>query len=173
MEEIKSQLDIINQGKVNMLVSASAGSGKTFVMIERIVSLIKSKNPKIQADVDQMLILTFTNQAANEMSERLERKLLELGENDEKMLEQVDLIKTSDISTIHAFCQKMLKKYFYEANISADFELIDEAKQTALFSKCSKIAIDQFKKEHPDEHLKLFEYLCLVQTLLEFQPSYY
>ena len=55
---------------------------------------------------------------------------------------------------------KMLKKYFYEANISADFELIDEAKQTALFSKCSKIAIDQFKKEHPDEHLKLFEYLC-------------
>ena len=160
MEEIKSQLDIINQGKVNMLVSASAGSGKTFVMIERIVSLIKSENPKIQADVDQMLILTFTNQAANEMSERLERKLLELGENDEKMLEQVDLIKTSDISTIHAFCQKMLKKYFYEANISADFELIDEAKQTALFSKCSKIAIDQFKKEHPDEHLKLFEYLC-------------
>ena len=112
-QEIQEQKDIIDEKKVNMIVSASAGSGKTFVMIERILKILLSKDKEVHANLDEMLILTFTNQAANEMSQRLETKLMEKVDENPELVEQLDLIRVCDISTIHAFCQKMLKKYFY------------------------------------------------------------
>ena len=145
MKDIVEQKNIIDEQKVDMIVSASAGSGKTFVMIERILKILLSKDEKIHANLDEMLILTFTNQAANEMSQRLEKKLMEKMDEFPELVEQLDLVRVCDISTIHAFCQKMLKKYFYQANISANFGLVEEGKQKMLFDKCIKTAISQFK----------------------------
>ena len=145
MKDISEQKSIINEKKVDMIVSASAGSGKTFVMIERILKILLSKDKEVHANLDEMLILTFTNQAANEMSQRLETKLMEKVDENPELVEQLDLIRVCDISTIHAFCQKMLKKYFYQAKISANFGLLEESKRNVLFDKCIKVAISDFK----------------------------
>ena len=76
MKWTDKQLDIINTRNRNILVSAAAGSGKTAVLVERIVSLITDERENI--DVDQLLVLTFTRAAASEMKERLRERLEEL-----------------------------------------------------------------------------------------------
>lgn len=157
MKEIIEQKNIIDENKVNMIVSASAGSGKTFVMIERIMKILTSRD-KNHADLDEMLILTFTNQSATEMSQRLEKKLMEKVDDIPELVEQLDLIRVCDISTIHAFCQKMLKKYFYEAKISADFELVSEDKQKMMANKCIKRAVLKFKNQNPQDYEDLLQF---------------
>lgn len=184
MKEIVEQKNIIDENKVNMIVSASAGSGKTFVMIERIMKILTSKDKNVHADLDQMLILTFTNQSANEMSQRLEKKLMEESENDPELVSQLDLIRVSDISTIHAFCQKMLKKYFYEAKICAGFDLVSEEKQKLLFNKYVLRATSKFREENPQEFEELLQYfstsrsdrevvgaVCQINSILENQTD--
>lgn len=79
MKWTDKQLDIINTRNRNILVSAAAGSGKTAVLVERIVSLITDERENI--DVDQLLVLTFTRAAASEMKERLRERLEELQES--------------------------------------------------------------------------------------------
>ena len=79
MKWTDKQLDIINTRNRNILVSAAAGSGKTAVLVERIVSLITDESENI--DVDQLLVLTFTRAAASEMKERLRERLEELQES--------------------------------------------------------------------------------------------
>lgn len=157
-EEIPEQNSIIGEKKVNMIVSASAGSGKTFVMIERILKILLSKDKEVHANLDEMLILTFTNQAANEMSQRLETKLMEKVDENPELVEQLDLIRVCDISTIHAFCQKMLKKYFYEAKISADFELVSEEKQRMMINKAITRAVLQFKSQNSQDYEELLQF---------------
>lgn len=92
----------INHGKGNALVSASAGSGKTFVVIERIIRLIIEEG----VGVDEILAVTFTKLAAQEMKDKLRsaltKKYLQVG--DSRLKEQLDLVSSSDISTIHSFC---------------------------------------------------------------------
>lgn len=158
MKDIVEQRKIIDEDKVNMIVSASAGSGKTFVMIERIMKILTSKDQKIHADLDQMLILTFTNQSANEMSQRLEKKLMEQIEVEPELISQLDLIRVCDISTIHAFCQKLLKKHFYEANVCANFELLSEDKQKMMFESCVMRAITKFKQDHVQDYEEILQY---------------
>lgn len=157
IQEIQEQQNIINQNQVNMIVSASAGSGKTFVMIERVLKILESCGEE-HADLDEMLILTFTNQSANEMSQRLEKKLIEKIDENPKLVEQLDLIRVCDISTIHAFCQKMLKKYFYEAKISSNFELVSEEKQRFMLRKCINRAVQQQKNNNSQDFLDLLQY---------------
>ena len=163
-QEIQEQKDIIDEKKVNMIVSASAGSGKTFVMIERILKILLSKDKEVHANLDEMLILTFTNQAANEMSQRLETKLMEKVDENPELVEQLDLIRVCDISTIHAFCQKMLKKYFYEAKISADFELVSEEKQKMMTNKSITRAVLQFKNQSPQDYEELLQYFSTTRN---------
>ena len=163
-QEIQEQKDIIDEKKVNMIVSASAGSGKTFVMIERILKILLSKDKEVHANLDEMLILTFTNQAANEMSQRLETKLMEKVDGNPELVEQLDLIRVCDISTIHAFCQKMLKKYFYEAKISADFELVSEEKQKMMTNKSITRAVLQFKNQSPQDYEELLQYFSTTRN---------
>ena len=163
-QEIQEQKDIIDEKKVNMIVSASAGSGKTFVMIERILKILLSKDKEVHANLDEMLILTFTNQAANEMSQRLETKLMEKLDENPELVEQLDLIRVCDISTIHAFCQKMLKKYFYDAKISADFELVSEEKQKMMTNKSITRAVLQFKNQSPQDYEELLQYFSTTRN---------
>ena len=92
MKWTDKQLDIINTRNRNILVSAAAGSGKTAVLVERIVSLITDERENI--DVDQLLVLTFTRAAASEMKERLRERLEELQEsnNNDNIVKQLTLL---------------------------------------------------------------------------------
>ena len=100
----------VKHGGGNIIVSASAGSGKTHVVITRIIRLITEEN----VSVNEILAVTFTNLAASEMKDKLKtaiiNKINETG--DTRLKKELDEVATSDISTIHSFCLNLLKKYF-------------------------------------------------------------
>ena len=118
-----NQLQAINKKDKNILVAAAAGSGKTAVLVERIIN--KIINQKI--DIDQLLIVTFTNAAASEMRQRiLEAIYSKIDENPNNLdlQRQILLLNKANISTIHSFCLEVIKNYFYEINISSNFKFI-------------------------------------------------
>lgn len=122
----------------NMLISASAGSGKTSVLIERIKDIIR----KHEADVTEILVVTFTKAAASEMKERLTTKLEEIEPKSDYILEQLSNINIASVSTLHSFCARLLKTYFYYIGLDPSFVLIDEIESTALKSKALTKLID-------------------------------
>lgn len=134
---VEQQLAIDVRNK-NLLVSASAGSGKTFVMIERIKEMIKNKETGVQ----EILVVTFTKAAASEMKDRLVRGLEEIEPKNDYLLEQLSLINSASISTLHSFCAKLLKTYFYVIGLDPSFILIDEIEATALKNKALTKLID-------------------------------
>ena len=105
----------------NILVSASAGSGKTTVMIERVARLISKEN----VPISKFLIISFTKASASDMKNKLIKKLSKL-EPTPFILEQLDDILTSDVSNLHSFCARLLKLYFYEVGLDPTFFVLDE-----------------------------------------------
>ncbi len=125
-----SQKDCVFFNKGSALVSASAGSGKTHVIIERIIRLVTKEN----VPVDRILAMTFTNLAAGEMKEKLKKALInEYNQtNNPKIKEEISKVGVADINTIHAFCSNLLRRYFYRLSLDANFEIIDEKKSEKL-----------------------------------------
>ena len=121
----KEQLQAIQEKGANILVAAAAGSGKTAVLVERIIH--KIINDKI--DIDRLLVVTFTNAAAAEMRERvLEAIYKKLDENpeDENLQRQITLLNKASICTIDSFCLEVVRNHFYELeNISPNFRIAD------------------------------------------------
>ena len=106
----------------NLLVSATAGSGKTRVMIDRLIRLIKEG----KTDLNGILAVTFTELAAQEMREKIKNVLInEINNGNEFLKYQLMDVNTADISTIHSFCAKLIRQYFFEVGVSGDFEIID------------------------------------------------
>ena len=121
-----SQQNVIDFRGKNMLVSASAGTGKTTVMIERIVSLIEQG-----ADISEIVVVTFTNLAAAEMKARLALKLSEK-RNNPRIVEQLEKLDTASICTLHSFCSELLRNYFYVVDIDPSFTILDSATVSTL-----------------------------------------
>ncbi len=120
-----------------VIVSASAGSGKTFVMIERLISLIISGT-----DIRNVLCVTFTNKAAAQMREKLRTALLKKiaqasGEERQKFKTQLNALPLADISTIHAFCARLIRTHFYLIGLDPSFRIIspDDAEGKTLSSR--------------------------------------
>lgn len=111
-----------------VLVSAAAGSGKTAVLVERVIDRItNSENP---IDADRLLIVTFTRAAANEMKERISARIDELirqQPHNQALQRQHILLERASISTIHSFCSELIRQNFYRLNISSDFRIADDA----------------------------------------------
>ena len=110
----KDQQKVIDTRNTNLLVSAAAGSGKTAVLVERILSLITDAEHPV--DVDRLLITTFTKAAAGEMRERISRALAERLKEDpgnEWLQRQEALVHRAQITTIHGFCLCDPKLYSY------------------------------------------------------------
>lgn len=123
------QQQAIDARNKTILVSAAAGSGKTAVLIERIVNLVREG-----ARMNRMLIVTFTKAAAGEMRQRLNKKLTQEALADPDTFAQaLDDLETTEISTIHSFCQKVLKNYFHVIGIDPMMSVCDEQKRQALF----------------------------------------
>ena len=113
------QQKIMAINDINILVNASAGSGKTTVMVSKIIDYITNG-----VDIENILAVTFTVKAAGELKERLISELTQSG--DKKLFMQADKVSSADIGTLHSFCQKILKKFFYKAQLSSSFEIVDE-----------------------------------------------
>ena len=109
------QSNAINARNKNILVSAAAGSGKTAVLVERVIKLITDKTNPV--DIDRLLIVTFTNAAAAEMRYRISKSLnglIKSNPNDSFYKRQLSLLPNAKISTIDAFCASLVKEHFYE-----------------------------------------------------------
>lgn len=139
----------------NLIVSASAGSGKTTVMIKKIVKHILNKD----CHVDELLVLTYTKSAAGEMKKKLVDKLRDNAENNPELENEIELVQSSDISTFDSFCQKLVKKYFYVLNIDPSFSILDEGEQNYNQGIALNKAIKELKTKNPEIYEKLLENL--------------
>ena len=127
MNFTSEQQKVIDSRNQNLLVSAAAGSGKTAVLVERIIQrVMEQENP---TDIDRMLVMTFTEAAAGEMKERIgnaiEARLRE-EPNDKHLQKQSLLIHNAPITTIHGFCLNVVKNHFHEIDIDPGFRVADE-----------------------------------------------
>lgn len=127
------QQKVIDLRNRNILVSAAAGSGKTAVLVERIVKIITDKNHPV--DIDHLLIVTFTNAAAAEMRERIGNaieKALDEQPGNEHLLRQLTLIHNAQITTIDSFCLYVVRNHFHEIDLEPNFRIGDEGELKLL-----------------------------------------
>ncbi|BCZ29679.1 helicase-exonuclease AddAB subunit AddA [[Clostridium] scindens] len=129
----KEQQKVIDLRNRNILVSAAAGSGKTAVLVERIITMLTEDESPV--DVDRLLIVTFTEAAAAEMKERIrnaiEKKLEEYPGN-EHLKQQATLIHNAQITTIHSFCLSVIRDHFHAIDIDPGFRIGEEGELKLL-----------------------------------------
>ena len=131
MSETAEQRQAIDaRGKV--LVSASAGAGKTTVMISRLADILEEG-----ASLDNVLAVTFTKKAAAQMKEKLRRELIKRlgeceGERREHIRSELGKVSGADISTIHSFCARLIRTYFYALEIDSSFDVLSSDAQSVL-----------------------------------------
>ena len=135
-----SQHQAINDRGENILVSASAGSGKTAVLVQRAIKLIKEG-----VHVDRMLMVTFTDAAAKSMRDKIREALQEAihqpvhnaeeQRQQRQMANEINRLATADISTIHAFCLKLIKRYYYLIHLDPQFRLLTDDTERLLLQE--------------------------------------
>ncbi|MDQ0232241.1 helicase-exonuclease AddAB subunit AddA [Metabacillus malikii] len=133
----------------DILVAAAAGSGKTAVLVERIIKKILSKENPV--DVDSLLVVTFTNASAAEMRNRIGEALEKaLKENPSSLhlRRQLTLLNKASISTLHSFCLQVVRKYYYMINIDPSFRIADETEGQLLIDE---VLDDLFEEEYSRE----------------------
>lgn len=153
----KEQLQAIQESGTNILVAAAAGSGKTAVLVERIIQKIL----RDKIDVDELLVVTFTNAAASEMKERIleaiYQKLEEQPQNTH-LQKQMNLIGRANICTIDSFCLEVVKNHFYEIDVSPSFRIIDTAELELMKQE---VLDDLFEQKYEEEDAS---FLMLLET---------
>src|SRR5690625_1689488 len=121
------QEEAIHSGGKDILVAAAAGSGKTAVLVERIIQKLIAKDKPI--DIDTLLVVTFTNAAAQEMRARIGEALEKALEADPTSLhlkKQLSLLQSASISTLHSFCMEVVKQHAYLLDIDPSFRIANE-----------------------------------------------
>jgi len=138
----KEQLEAIQKDKSNIIVSAGAGSGKTAVLSERVVRKIKDG-----VHINELLILTFTNNAAKEMKERIRKRL-----KDEGLTEELKLIDSAYITTFDSYALSILRRYHYKLNVSKDLKIVD----SDLIDYKKEEYLDEIFEEYYESNNELF-----------------
>lgn len=131
----KAQQKVIDTRNKNVLVSAAAGSGKTAVLVERIISMISEDEHPI--DIDHLLVVTFTNAAAAEMRGRIGKAIDEKLKNEPGNLhlqKQISLLQSAQITTIHSFCLNVIRNYFHRIDLDPSFKIAEESEITLMKS---------------------------------------
>lgn len=153
------QWDAITEKDCNLLVAAAAGAGKTAVLVERIIKKITDdENP---VDIDTFLIMTFTNAAAAEMRERIGQAInAVLDKNPESRLikRQLALLGKASITTIHSFCNQVIRNNFQCIDIDPNFRITDDTESTLMkLEALNEVFEEQYEKEINTEFYELLE----------------
>ena len=152
----KEQQQVISLEGRNLLVSAAAGSGKTAVLVERIIRKITDSVHPV--DIDKLLIVTYTNAAAAEMRERIgaaiERALGQRPENPHLQRQQT-LLHNAQITTIHSFCLSVIRNYFHRIDLDPDFRVAEEGKLKLLKRDMLEQVLKHFYQEAKPEFLEM------------------
>lgn len=165
----KQQEQAIRARNHTILVSAAAGSGKTAVLVERIVSLVREG-----ASMNRMLIVTFTKAAAAEMRQRLAKRISrEAISREPAMVKALDELETTQISTIHAFCQRVIRSHFEQVGVDPLVRVCDEQQQKLLFEAAFTTAMDELLDERTDENFLLLADAWKQDKLLSLTAQLY
>ncbi len=151
------QQSAIESRNANLLVSAAAGSGKTAVLVERIIQLIVED----EIDIDRLLIVTFTNAAAGEMRERimnaLTKRVADGAENEGFLRRQIGLVHRANIMTVHAFCIDVVRNYFYEVDLDPAFRIGDTSELSLMLEAALDEVMEEAYESGSDAFLNLVE----------------
>ena len=151
----------------SLVVSAAAGSGKTSVLVERLIRLLSDSEHPCPAE--RMIVATFTNDAAGELRARLSRSLTERlldAPDDPWLRRQQTMLQSASISTIHSFCIALLREQFAALDISASFRMMDDAEEKTLAGAAAAAVLEQLSadaEENPEiraEQKLLFDAFC-------------
>ena len=153
------QQKVIDTHGCNILVSAAAGSGKTAVLVERIVKMISDAAKPV--DIDRLLIVTFTNAAAAEMRERIStaigNKLLSEPEN-EHLQRQATLLHNAQITTIDSFCLFVIRNHFHTIGLDPGFRIADEGEMKLLKADVMADVLEKCYSNGEESFLHCMEY---------------
>ncbi|HCQ5684335.1 TPA: helicase-exonuclease AddAB subunit AddA [Clostridioides difficile] len=154
----KEQLEVIESRECNLLVAAAAGSGKTAVLVERIIQMITSRENPI--NIDKLLVVTFTNAAASEMRERIGDaigKALDENPENKHLQNQLVLLNKSSITTIHSFCLDVIKSNFHRINLDPNFRIGDQTECAILKQEAIEEVFEDLYEERDEGFLNLVE----------------
>jgi ATP-dependent helicase/nuclease subunit A len=154
----EEQLRAIETRNCNLLVAAAAGSGKTAVLVERIIRIITNKENPI--DIDKLLVVTFTNAAAAEMRERIAAaisKQLEINPNSKNLQKQLTLLNRANITTMHSFCLDVIKNNFHKIDLDPSFRIGDETEGVLIKNEVIEELFEDKYEEEDKEFTDLVE----------------
>lgn len=163
MSEIKlnaEQRAFIKNVNGNMLVSASAGSGKTTTMIYKLINLIVEQKVPVQ----NLLVVTFTDAAAQEMKQKLYFELVNVIKNGnfseeelKRLYGELDNIMVADIGTVHSVCKKIVTKYFYAVSVEPNFKIIADVEHQSMFNTAINNVFNNYVVSGDAEFFEVFE----------------
>ncbi|MBS5926798.1 MAG: helicase-exonuclease AddAB subunit AddA [Clostridium sp.] len=154
----EEQQKAIETRKCNLLIAAAAGSGKTAVLVERIIRIITNEESPV--DIDRLLVVTFTSAAASEMRERIASaitKALEKIPNSRNLQKQLTLLSRANITTMHSFCLDVIKNNFHIIDLDPAFRILDETEGMLLRSEVLEELFEDKYENDDKEFLDLVE----------------
>ncbi|MET1029486.1 helicase-exonuclease AddAB subunit AddA [Domibacillus tundrae] len=157
----------------DILVAAAAGSGKTAVLVERIIQkMIRDESP---IDVDELLVVTFTNAAAAEMRQRISEALeQEIEKNPalSRLRRQLRLLNKASISTLHSFCLEVIRKYYYMIDIDPGFRIADDTEAVLIRDEVLEDLLEEeYAKPDNDSFFTLVDTFSGDRSDVELQKS--
>lgn len=159
----KEQQQAIITRHCNLLVAAAAGSGKTAVLVERIIKIIT--NEETPVDIDRLLVVTFTNAAAAEMRERIGdaiAKALDKNPNSKILQRQLTLLNKASITTMHSFCLNVIRNNFHRIDLDPNFRIADGTEEALLKNETLQELFEERYAEN--EQIPNSEFLRLVDS---------
>ncbi|MGM8214709.1 helicase-exonuclease AddAB subunit AddA [Bacillaceae bacterium W0354] len=160
MKWTKEQAQAIYEDGQDILVAAAAGSGKTAVLVERIIQkMLRTENPY---DINEMLVVTFTNAAAQEMRTRVGlaiEKALQEHPSSYHLKKQLSLLQRAHISTLHAFCMEVVRKYSYKIDLDPNFRILDEIEADLLRNDVIEEIFEEWYGKEGEEQEAFFRFV--------------
>lgn len=179
----KAQQDAISAREGTLLVSAAAGSGKTAVLVQRVIERLT--DPVHPCDADRLLVVTFTNAAAAEMRQRIAtaiERMLEKDPGNARLQRQQILLPQAHISTIHSFCSELIREHFYQLGISPDFRISDSNEMDLLREEAMQQVMEQLYEQGDEAFTRLSDcfsngrddsrLFSIINTLYDFVRSH-
>lgn len=154
----REQMQVIESRNSNLLVSAAAGSGKTAVLVERIIRMVTEGEHPL--DIDRLLVMTFTNAAASEMRERISlaiSKKLEEEPANEHLQMQAALVHHARITTIDSFCLDLIRNHFNLLDLDPSFRIGDEGELTLLRADVMEELLEAYYTEGQERFVRFVE----------------
>ena len=153
-----NQLRAINTTGGSLVVSAAAGSGKTSVLVERVINLISDESHPLYAN--RLLVVTYTRAAAAELKERLKKAVADLIEKNPTnrfYIKQQSLLEKANISTIHSFCSSIVREYFHVLDIDRNFRIADDSELAIIKNEAVKLTLDSMYSREDKKFHELVE----------------